>query len=74
MEKAMKQIKVTMDAADDLIVSVLTEDVVRLKSDHKKVENTKKGFVYHLDYKKDIKSIKKQIKAHKRVLEYYGVK
>lgn len=67
-------VKLSADAADELVASVLSEDFTNLKKDLKKVRKDKKGFVFSMDYEEDSIEIKKLITSYKQVLEYYGVK
>ena len=70
----MKHIKISEDAADDLVIAVLVEDFESLKKDAKKIKKDKKGFIFSTDYKEDLDEVNKLIDSYKQVLEYYGVK
>lgn len=67
-------VKLSTDVADELLVSVLSEDLANLKRDLKKIKKDKKGFIFSTDYEEDIEETNKLIAAYKSVLEYYGVK
>lgn len=66
-------VKLSADAADELVASVLSKDLANLKRDLKKVRKNKKGFVFSMDYEEDSVEIKKLITSYESVLEYYGV-
>lgn len=69
--------KVKLDLDDKQLSKIVTTDlklmVSVLKQDLAKVKKNKKGFVFDLDFKKDVALINAKINAFNEVLEYYGV-
>lgn len=67
--------KIKLEIDDEQLDSIVRQDLKKIisvfESDMKKVKSSKKGFVFHLDYKKDLLLISEKLEAFKKVLDYY---
>ena len=68
--------KVTVDLDWETVDNIVCTQIQEMKSDLEgyliQVQNNKKGTVFDMNYKKDIKQIKKHIKACDRIYAYFG--
>ena len=70
----MRKVMVPLDweTVDKIVVMQIKEMKESLEGYLIQVKNNKKGTVFDLDYKKDIKQIKEHIAACELVYDYFG--
>ena len=70
----MTKIMVPLDyeTVDNIICMQMQEMKESLEWELVKVKNNKKGTVFDMDYKKDMKQIKEHIEACEKIYAYFG--
>ena len=70
----MTKVMVPLDyeTVDNIICMQMQEMKESLERDLIEVKNNKKGIVFDLDYKKDMKQIKEHIEACEKIYAYFG--
>ena len=70
----MTKVMVPLDyeTVDNIICMQMQEMKESLERDLIEVKNNKKGTVFDLDYKKDMKQIKEHIEACEKIYAYFG--
>ena len=70
MRKVM--VPLDWDTVDNIVVMQIQEMKESLEGYLIQVKNNKKGTVFDMDYKKDIKQIKEHIEACEKIYTYFG--
>ena len=70
MRKVM--VPLDWDTVDNIVVMQIQEMKESLEGYLIQVKNNKKGTVFDMDYKKDIKQIKEHIEACDKIYAYFG--
>ncbi len=70
MRKVM--VPLDYDTVDNIVVMQIQEMKESLEGYLIQVKNNKKGTVFDLDYKKDMKQIKEHIEACDKIYAYFG--
>ena len=70
----MTKVMVPLDyeTVDNIICMQMQEMKESLEGELVQVKNNKKGTVFDLDYKKDMKQIKEHIEACEKIYAYFG--
>lgn len=70
----MNNVMIPLDweTVDNIVVMQVKDMKEGLEGYLIQVENNKKGTVFDLDYKKDMKQIKEHIKACDKIIAYFG--